>query len=71
MAKRKKETGLCQVYIRHSEGFHGRLRPAYDSASDALGEMTDSEVSTLRAIINRYVAKCHKRHGTGKILIPA
>ena len=29
---RRKETGLCSVYIRHDVGFHGRLRPAHDSA---------------------------------------
>jgi hypothetical protein len=54
-------TGLCQVYICHSEGFSGHLRPAHDTAPIAKQEMTDSEVRTLTGMIHRYMCKCAKR----------
>jgi len=63
-----RKTGLASVYIRHSRGFHGSLRPAYDSAADSKAEMTEAEVSTLRSMINRYMAKCALRRSRERIL---
>lgn len=58
----KKQTGLAQVYIRHETGFHGRLRPCYDSAPDAQAELTDKQLRTLRSMISRYMERCQPRH---------
>ena len=58
----KRQTGRVSVYVKHSEGFHEKLRPCHDSAADSCGEMTASEASTLRSMIARYVRKCHLRH---------
>ena len=61
--KKKTETGLASVYIRHTLGFHGNLRPAYDSAADAQKDMNsdfannDKTLTTWRATINNYYTK--------------
>jgi hypothetical protein len=60
----KKRTGLCQVYICHSEGFSGHLRPAYDSAPRAKAEMTDKQVQTMANIIQKYMMKCRASNST-------
>jgi hypothetical protein len=56
-----KTTGLASVYIKHSVGFFGHLRPCYDSAADARGNLTEREVSMLRSMIARYIRKCEDR----------
>lgn len=62
MAKMKQRTGRVSVYVMHSEGFDGRLRPSHDSAPSCDGTMTDREAGQLRTIISRYVRKCTERH---------
>jgi hypothetical protein len=57
--------GTVWIYSRWAENYNDRLRPAYDSAEDAKGVLTDYQVSTLRSMINRYVRKCHQKN-TGK-----
>lgn len=57
----KQRTGLCQVYVCHSEGFSGRLRPAYDSAPIAIGELTSKQVQTLISKMHRYIFKCREK----------
>ena len=56
--KKKTETGLASVYIRHTLGFHGNLRPAYDSAADAQAELTDRQASQLRSLIAKFMQRC-------------
>lgn len=59
---KKSATGLAQVYIRWGENFHGRLRPAYDSAPNAQAELTARQLRTLEGIISRYMEKCQGGH---------
>lgn len=61
------KTGRVNVYVIYSEDFFDRLRPSYDSAADAIGELTGPEVSTLRTMIARYIRKCHDRHGCARL----
>lgn len=60
---KNKVTGRVNVYVCHSPNFFGKIRPAHDSSADAVGELTDGEVSTLRSMIARYIEQCHARHG--------
>lgn len=54
-------TGLASIYVMHSPGFHGRLRPAHDAAANVQCYMTESETRTLRCMIARYAEKCAGR----------
>lgn len=65
--KKSIKTGRVNVYVMHSTGFFGKLRPCYDSAADAIGELTDNEVSTLRSMIAKYIERCHERHGSANL----
>ena len=67
--KKQQKTGRVNVYVIYSEGFFDRLRPSYDSAANAIGELTLKEVNTLQSLIDRYIGRCHKRHG--KLLLEA
>jgi len=57
------QTGRVNVYISFAAGHYSKLRPSHDSAADAIGELTEVEVNTLRGMIHRYIDGCHKRHG--------
>ena len=52
--------GRVCVYVRHCTGYYGDLRPSYDSAVDCRGDLTDRQVSQLRAMIARYIRKCEE-----------
>jgi hypothetical protein len=60
---KRKVTGRMNLYIRYEPNFFDKLRPAHDTAADAVGEMTEKEVSTLKSMIARYIERCHKKHG--------
>lgn len=55
------QTGRCNVYVCHSNGFSGALRPSHDTAPTGFAEMTAGEVGTLRAMIARYMQRCQER----------
>lgn len=59
---RKSGDGLASIYFMHSNNFFGRLRPAYDSAADVQGVLTEKQLRTLRARANKYVATCHRKN---------
>ena len=57
---KKKETGLVSVYVKWAIGYHGTLRPSYDSAANYEGELTLHQVNALEGMIRRYLGKCRK-----------
>ena len=57
----KKQIGRVSVYVMHSEGFDGRLRPAYDAAATADGMLTFDEVSELRSRIAKFIMRCESK----------
>ena len=59
MSKQNK-TGLASVYVAWAHGYHGRLRPSYDSVANHYGELTLEQVNTLEGMIRRYLGKCRK-----------
>ena len=60
-------TGRVNIFIMHSPNFFGPLHPCHDSAPDAIGELTEKEVSTLRGMVARYITLCHKKHGCAEL----
>jgi len=57
-----RKTGLASVYIRHEVNFHGSLRPSYDSAPMAKGELTYLQLRTLNRRIVKYVHDCEEKN---------
>ena len=67
--KKQKKTGRVSIYICYSEGYFGKLRPAHDTIPDVVGELTEDESRRLLDTIDRFIERCHKRHG--KFLLDA
>lgn len=63
MINKLKRTGRVSVYIKWCEDFHAKLRPSYDSAPDAYGELTNDQLRTLVRRVHKYLFECAEKNG--------